>query len=181
MCRVLRSGEKGGHRAVGKRASKGPASFSVLHHQHTVICGDRLRFGKRSDLRKLTMHTNSKIALAVVAGAALGAAAMQGLHAQDKLKAYSVGEVELLNPEGTTFLTAAREAITAAHGRSLRTVAGRVVPIEGEAPPQHLALIEWESLDDAVAFYKSKAWADLAPERDKFEKVIRRYVVEVGK
>jgi hypothetical protein len=36
-------------------------------------------------------------------------------------------------------------------------------------------------LDDAVAFYKSKAWADLAPERDKSTKVIRRYVVETEK
>jgi uncharacterized protein (DUF1330 family) len=80
-----------------------------------------------------------------------------------------------------TFLTAAREAITAAHGRSLRTVAGRVVAVEGAPPPEHLALVEWDSADDAVAFYKSKAWADLASERDKFEKVIRRYVVEVEK
>jgi uncharacterized protein (DUF1330 family) len=56
-----------------------------------------------------------------------------------------------------------------------------MVPVEGEPPPQHLALIEWDSVDDAVAFYKSKAWTDLAPERDKFEKVIRRYVVEVEK
>lgn len=128
------------------------------------------------------MHTNSKIALAVVAGATLGAAAMQGLHAQDKLKAYGVAEVEILNPGAQpTFLKAAREAITAAGGRSLRTVAGRVVPVEGESPPQHLALIEWDSADDAVAFYKSKAWTDLAPERDKFEKVIRRYVVEMEK
>jgi uncharacterized protein (DUF1330 family) len=127
------------------------------------------------------MHINSKITLAV-AGAALGAAAMQGLHAQDKLKAYSVAEVELLNPGAQlTFLTAARKAITAAHGRSLRTVAGRVVSVEGEPPPQHLALVEWDSADDAVAFYKSKAWTDLAPERDKFEKVIRRYVVEAEK
>jgi len=128
------------------------------------------------------MNTNSKIALAVVAGAALGAAAMQGLHAQGKLKAYSVAEVELLNPEvQPTFLTAAREAITAAHGRSLRTVAGRVVSIEGAPPPQHLALVEWDSVDDAVAFYQSKAWTDLASERDKFEKVTRRYAVEVEK
>jgi hypothetical protein len=56
-----------------------------------------------------------------------------------------------------------------------------MVPVEAEPPPQHLALIEWDSVDDAVAFYKSKAWTDLAPERDKFEKVIRRYVVEVEK
>jgi uncharacterized protein (DUF1330 family) len=80
-----------------------------------------------------------------------------------------------------TFLTAAREAITAAHGRSLRTVAGRVVSIEGAPPPQHLALVEWDSVDDAVAFYQSKAWTDLASERDKFEKVTRRYAVEVEK
>jgi len=128
------------------------------------------------------MNTNYKIALAVVAGASLGAAAMQGLHAQAKLKAYGVAEVEILNPGAQpTFLTAARKAITDAGGRSLRTVAGRVVSIEGAPPPQHLALIEWDSVDDAVKFYKSKAWTDLAPERDKFEKVVRRYVVEVEK
>jgi hypothetical protein len=32
-----------------------------------------------------------------------------------------------------------------------------------------------------TAFYQSKAWTDLASERDKFEKVIRRYAVEVEK
>jgi hypothetical protein len=36
-------------------------------------------------------------------------------------------------------------------------------------------------VDDAVAFYKSKAYADLAPERDKAVKVVPRYVVEVEK
>jgi len=40
-------------------------------------------------------------------------------------------------------------------------------------------LLEWDSVDDAVAFYKSKAWTDLAPQRDKVQKTIRRYVVEV--
>jgi hypothetical protein len=32
-----------------------------------------------------------------------------------------------------------------------------------------------------VAFYKSKAWADLAPQRDKATKVSRRYAVETEK
>src|SRR5882762_3457442 len=63
----------------------------------------------------------------------------------------------------------------------LRTLNGRVVSIEGGAPPKNVALIEWDSLDDAVAFYKSKAWTDLAPQRDKSHKTIRRYVVEVEK
>jgi len=33
----------------------------------------------------------------------------------------------------------------------------------------------------AVTFYKSKAWTDLAPERDKAVKATRRYVVETEK
>jgi len=48
------------------------------------------------------------------------------------------------------------------------------------APPKSAALTEWDSVDDAAAFYKSKAWADLAPQRDKAVKVIRRYAVEVA-
>jgi len=53
--------------------------------------------------------------------------------------------------------------------------------MEGGAPPKSVAIVEWDSLDDAVAFYKSKAWTDLAPQRDKATKAIRRYVVEVEK
>src|ERR1700751_4299445 len=75
----------------------------------------------------------------------------------------------------------ARKAVEAAHGRPLRTTAGRVVQIEGAPAPKSVAMVEWDSVDDAVAFYKSKTWADLAPERDKAVKVIRRYVVEVEK
>ena len=128
------------------------------------------------------MNTNFKIALAVVTGAALGAAAMQGLHAQAKLKAYSVGEIEVTDASAQPgYLPAVRNAIEKAHGRTLRTLNGRVVSIEGGPPPKNVAIIEWDSLDDAVAFYKSKAWTELAPQRDKSQKAIRRYVVEVEK
>jgi uncharacterized protein (DUF1330 family) len=123
-----------------------------------------------------------KIPLAILAGAALGAVAMQGLHAQAKLKAYSISEAETLDATAlAAYLPAARKAIEAAHGRALRTAGGRVVQIEGGSAPKNAAIVEWDSLDDAVTFYKSKAWADLAPQRDKATKVIRRYVVEVEK
>ena len=127
------------------------------------------------------MNTKLKIALAVAVGAALGAGAMQGLHAQAKLKAYSIGELEPLGAGlQPAYLTAVRKAITDAHGRSLRTL-GRVEHIEGAAAPKRVAIVEWDSLDDALAFYKSKAWTDLAPERDKAQNTIRRYVVEAEK
>jgi uncharacterized protein (DUF1330 family) len=126
------------------------------------------------------MNTNSKIVLAVVAGMAIGAAATPGLHAQAKLKAYSVGEVEVIDAAAQpSYLPAVRKAIEQAHGHTLRTLNGRVQHIEGAAAPKNVAIIEWDSLDDAVAFYKSKAWTDLAPQRDKSQKTIRRYVVEV--
>ena len=128
------------------------------------------------------MHTNYKIALAVVAGAALGATAMQGLHAQAKLKAYSINEGTIMDGAAVAgYLPAIRKAIADNHGRSLGTLRGRVVGIEGTPPPANVGIVEWDSVDDAVAFYKSKAWVDLAAERDKAQKVVRRYIVEVEK
>ena len=121
--------------------------------------------------------------MVMLAGVAIGAVAVQGLHAQGaKLKAYVISENEILDPAAqAAYLPAARKLISEAHGRALRTAAGRVVAIEGAAPPKSAALTEWDSVDDAVAFYKSKAWAELAPQRDKGVKVLRRYAVEVEK
>ena len=65
--------------------------------------------------------------------------------------------------------------------RKQSTIAGQVAKIDGAEPPKRVGIVEWDSVDDAVAFYKSKAWTDLAPQRDKIQKTIRRYVVEVEK
>ncbi|MGY3609026.1 MULTISPECIES: DUF1330 domain-containing protein [unclassified Bradyrhizobium] len=129
------------------------------------------------------MRSSSKLAMVLLAGVAIGAIAVQGLHAQGaKPKAYSVGEIEILDASAqAAYLPAARKAIEAAHGHALRTAAGRIVEIDGGPAPKGVGIVEWNSLDDAVAFYKSKAWADLAPQRDKAVKVVRRYVVEVEK
>ena len=56
-----------------------------------------------------------------------------------------------------------------------------MVHIEGAEAPKNVGIVEWDSLDEAVAFYKSKAWTELAPERDKVQKAVRRYVVETEK
>ncbi|SDH50598.1 MULTISPECIES: DUF1330 domain-containing protein [Bradyrhizobium] len=129
------------------------------------------------------MRSNFKLAMVMLAGVATGAIAVQGLHAQGaKLKAYSISESDILDAAAqAAYLPTARKLIEAAHGRALRTAAGRVVQIEGGSPPKSAAIVEWDSLDDGVAFYKSKAWADLAPQRDKAVKVIRRYIVEAEK
>jgi hypothetical protein len=70
---------------------------------------------------------------------------------------------------------------TQAKPKRPHNVRGRVVPIEGASPPTNVAIVEWDSVDDAFAFYRSKVWTDWAPEREKAQKTIRRYVIEVEK
>ena len=62
-------------------------------------------------------------------------------------------------------------------GRNFNTGGGKIVAMEGPAP-ERVAMTEWESLEKAEAFFKSKAWADMAADRDKANKTIRRYAVE---
>ncbi len=125
------------------------------------------------------MSSNYKLVFGVVLGAALGAAAVQGLHAQAKPKAYSVTETEVLDATAqAAYSPQVQAAQKAAGGRSFRTAGGRIVVLEGAAAPKRVGLTEWDSLEQAEAFYKSKAWNDLAPQRDKAVKTIRRYAVE---
>jgi uncharacterized protein (DUF1330 family) len=127
------------------------------------------------------MRTRYTLALSLLAGVALGGLSVQGLHAQAKLKAYSIGEIVPI--AGATvspsYLAAARKALADAGGRSMGTLKGRIFPAEGEAPPISVAMTEWDSADAARAFFQSKAWKDLAPEGEKTAKTIRRYIVEV--
>jgi hypothetical protein len=78
------------------------------------------------------MKTRYAVALSVVAGAALGAAAVQGLHAQAKPKAYTVSEVETINPAALgAFVSALEDAQSAAGGHNLHTRGGRIVTLGG--------------------------------------------------
>ena len=125
------------------------------------------------------MNTKSKIVIALVAGVALGAAAVQGLHAQAKPKAYTVTELQTVDAKAAAdFGKRISEAQTKAGGRNFRTGGGKVVGLEGPPPPQRVAITEWDSLEKAEAFWKSKEWTELAPQRDKALKTIRRYAVE---
>jgi uncharacterized protein (DUF1330 family) len=122
-----------------------------------------------------------KIATALIIGAGAGALAVEGLHAQAKPKAYTVSELETLDATAiAAFVPAIQAAQQAAGGRNLHTAGGKVVALEGTAP-KRVAVTEWNSLEQAEAFYKSKAWNDLAPQRDKAVKTTRRYVVEATK
>jgi uncharacterized protein (DUF1330 family) len=128
------------------------------------------------------MKTRYTVVLSMIAGAALGAVAVQGVQAQlAAKKAYAITELESLDAQAAADIAKRVQAAQAeAGGRNLRTAGGKVVGLEGPPPPKRVGLTEWDSLEKAEAFYKSKAWTDLGPERDKAVKTIRRYAVEVA-
>ena len=116
----------------------------------------------------------------MLAGTMIGAAGISVLHAQAKPKAYTVTELETLDAKAAADVAVRVQKMQeGAGGRNFRTGGGKVTGMEGSPPPQRVAITEWDNVDKAQAFFKSKEWADLGPERDKALKTIRRYVVEV--
>jgi uncharacterized protein (DUF1330 family) len=125
------------------------------------------------------MKTPYTVVLSMIAGAALGGAAIQGLHAQAKPKAYQVTELEIIDEAAwQDFVKAVRASQQAANGRNLRTAKGKVVAFVG-APPKNVGITEFDSLDQAVAYRNSQAFKDLDPLRNKAIKIERQYTVEV--
>ena len=125
------------------------------------------------------MKTSYTVAFSMFAGAVLGVLAIQGLQAQGKPKAYTISELETLDPAAqAAFTPLAQAAQKAAGGRTFVTGGGKIVGLEGAPPPKRVVINEFDNLDQAEAYYKSKAWNDLAPQRDKAIKTIRRYAVE---
>jgi uncharacterized protein (DUF1330 family) len=124
------------------------------------------------------MNTKYKIAMGMLAGVALGAAAVQGLHAQAKPKAYIVTESELIDAAALAVYTPQAQAAAKAAGGVPGVVAsGRIIPLVGEAP-KRFGVSEWESAEKAQAYYNSDARKALDAQRAKAFKTTRQFIVE---
>jgi uncharacterized protein (DUF1330 family) len=197
----IRSADAAGRRTTLQRASRGAgangprvcvstalrarilsssSSNRKLHRQRRAVSDRRPEGVIRPTEEEWAMNTTFKIAIAVVAGAALGAAAVQGLHAQAKPKAYLVTEIEVLDAAAADAYGALIRPVQGAAGaRVFRTAGGKIVSLEGAAPPKRVAIAEWDSMDQVQAYYDSAARKNLLPQRDKAEKITRAYAVEV--
>ncbi len=124
------------------------------------------------------MKARYTVALAMLAGFVLGAAAIEGLHAQAKPKAYLVTETEIVDAAVlAAYSPQVREAIKAAGGRSIAPASEKAVALVGQAP-KRVGISEWENLEKAQAWRNSEAWKALSPQRDKALKTIRAYAIE---
>lgn len=104
------------------------------------------------------MKTHYTVALGMLAGFALGAAAVQTLQAQAKPPVYLVAENNVTNADGykNEFLSLAQPSIKAHGGRYL--AAGDATRLSGEAPKSRVVVIVWDSMEQVQGWYSSPDW-----------------------
>ena len=114
--------------------------------------------------------------VALIAGFALGVAAVEVVRAQAKPPAYTIAEVEVTDQATyQEYQRGAGAQIPAAGGRFIAR-GGRTFVVNG-APPKRAVVLQWESFEKAQAFFESEAYRRLVPTRDK-SSTFRAYVIE---
>ena len=131
------------------------------------------------------MKPRYTVALSMVAGAALGGAAVQGLHAQAKPPVYYVAEIDVTNPDAYAkeYAPKAQALIKAAGGKILAVggaaAAGgaKVTGFDGE-PPKRAVVQVWDSMDKIQAWRNNPEYKALRKDvGDKYAK-FRSYTIE---
>ena len=123
------------------------------------------------------MKSNCKLAIAMLAGAGLGAAAVQGLHAQAKPPAYVISEIDVMDRDAyAKYVPLAVKALKES-GQKQLAAGGKTAAISGEPPKSRIVLSVFESMEKAQAPYTSPAYMEARKVGDKYAK-LRIFVVE---
>lgn len=105
----------------------------------------------------------------MVASAALGAAAVQSLHAQSKPPAYNVAEITIKDQDGYNkeYLPLITKALSDAGGKFI-VRGGKTISYEGAAPAPRVVVVQFENLDKLQALYNSASYKDAIAIGDKY-------------
>jgi uncharacterized protein (DUF1330 family) len=129
------------------------------------------------------MSSNYKIAVAVTAGVAIGALAVQGLHAQAKPPVYYVAEIDVTNPDAYAkeYAPKAQAIIKAAGGRFLAiggsaATTGSVTAFDGDAPKRVVVQV-WDSMEKIRAWRANPEYVELRKVGEKYAK-FRSFAVD---
>jgi uncharacterized protein (DUF1330 family) len=124
------------------------------------------------------MTTRSQMTLALLAGLAIGAAAVQGLHAAGSAPAYVVTEVGVSDLDGyqKEYVPLAQAAIKASGGR-LVAAGQKIVVYEGPSPGTRVAISAFDSLDAAQAWRNSDQFKQARKVGDKYAR-FRAFAIE---
>jgi uncharacterized protein (DUF1330 family) len=123
------------------------------------------------------------VGLGMLAGTVIGAAAVNGLHAQAKPPIYLVTEIDVTNQEAyvAEFAPKAQASIKAAGGRQVAIggagAGAKPVTVLDGAAPKRVTVQTWESLDALKAWYNGADYQAALKIGSKYA-TFRRYAVE---
>jgi uncharacterized protein (DUF1330 family) len=123
------------------------------------------------------MKQTAKLVLVALTGFALGAGAIEGLHAQaGKGPGYAVAEIEVTDPPAyQAYLAKAIDSLKPYNARII--VRAKPDVKEGSPVQGNIVITSFASLADAEKWYDTRPYKDLIAERQKSAKG-RFYIVE---
>ncbi|MGO8914967.1 MAG: DUF1330 domain-containing protein [Stellaceae bacterium] len=130
------------------------------------------------------MKTQYTVALTMLAGIGIGAAAVQGLHAQAKPPVYYIAEIDVTNPDAymKEYAPKAQAIIKAAGGRFL-AVGGAAAPgvkavtaFDG-TPPKRIVVQVWDNMEQIQAWRADPEYIALRKIGDQYA-TFRSFAVE---
>jgi uncharacterized protein (DUF1330 family) len=127
------------------------------------------------------MKSNRKLALAVLTGIAIGIAGAMSIHAQQAKPApgYIIAEVEVkpgADPEALKQYRAKVPETMAPFNHQYIIRGGKTMSLEGE-PPKTIIVIEFDSVEQAQAWYNSPAYNAIKPLRQN-SAISRLFIAE---
>jgi uncharacterized protein (DUF1330 family) len=120
------------------------------------------------------VNTRWKISLAVIVGVVMGVAGIEIARAAAKPPAYLVVEYEITDAAG--FKTYVQDSNAIKSSRVFLARHANGTPLSGE-PPKWIGILEFPSVEDALAYDASPEYTELKANRDKSTKW-RSFVVE---
>ena len=123
------------------------------------------------------MNKAYAVAIALVAGIGIGGMGVQTLHAQAKPPAYTVGEIDVKDEAGFSkeYLPKVQGLIKEMGGKYL--AAGKAKGYGGEPPKSRIAILQWESIDQAEKYLSSEKLQEIRKIGQKYAS-FRNYAIE---
>ena len=119
------------------------------------------------------MESKYTLALALVAGVAIGAVAVEALHAQGKPPVYTIAEIQIKQGDQDAYMKEfspkAQAALKSIAGSQF-VAAGTAMKIEGEppSPSTRVTIRRYNSIEDAKAAYSSPDYMEARKIGDKY-------------
>jgi len=116
------------------------------------------------------MKIRPSLVIALLATCVMGAVSTGVVRAQTALPAFTIVEVEVIDPTGFEEFAKRNGAGVAAAGGRFIARRGRIAASAGTLPAG-VSIIAWDSFDNATGYFDSPAFKALIPLRDKTARV----------